>query len=200
MKTFWFVAVVACIAGANACYAQEAVDKAKAATFDNRMFAGPLGQKTYACFVRRYDASHLAQHPKQKVSAMTAGDSGGCAGRQDRQLLVPPRFQISPSSWQFRLQRLLRSCRCRKIRQRNPAWLRRRLRRRRHGVAMSEGRQVRANPAGANPDMGAQQPDDDASNDLVRRRRRDFPRRSRRAARMRGTGDRSQGARRIRRK
>ena len=34
------------------------------------MFAGPLGQKTYACFVRRYDAGHLAQHPKQKVSAM----------------------------------------------------------------------------------------------------------------------------------
>src|SRR6476620_3205792 len=70
MKTLWFVAVAACIAGANACYAQEAVDKAKAATFDNRMFAGPLGQKTYACFVRRYDAGHLAQHPKQKVSAM----------------------------------------------------------------------------------------------------------------------------------
>jgi hypothetical protein len=34
------------------------------------MFGGPLGAKTYACFVRRYDASHLAQHPKQKVSAM----------------------------------------------------------------------------------------------------------------------------------
>ena len=34
------------------------------------MFGGPLSQKTYACFVRRYDASHLAQHPKQKVSAM----------------------------------------------------------------------------------------------------------------------------------
>ena len=34
------------------------------------VIAGPLGQKTYACFVRRYDASHLAQHPKQKVSAM----------------------------------------------------------------------------------------------------------------------------------
>jgi len=44
MKTLWFVAVAACIAGANACYAQEAVDRAKAATFDNRMFAGPLGQ------------------------------------------------------------------------------------------------------------------------------------------------------------
>jgi hypothetical protein len=34
------------------------------------MFACPLGQKTCACFVRRYDASHLAQYPKQKVSAM----------------------------------------------------------------------------------------------------------------------------------
>jgi len=34
------------------------------------MFGGPLSQKTHACFVRRYDASHLAQHPKQKVIAM----------------------------------------------------------------------------------------------------------------------------------
>ena len=35
------------------------------------MFAGPLGQKTsYACFVRAYDAEHLARHPKQKVAAM----------------------------------------------------------------------------------------------------------------------------------
>ena len=42
------------------------VDKAKATAFDDRMFAGPLGQKTYACFVRRYDASHLAQHPSRK--------------------------------------------------------------------------------------------------------------------------------------
>src|SRR5262249_54099855 len=29
------------------------------------------GDKASACFVRRYDASHLAQHSKQKVSAMT---------------------------------------------------------------------------------------------------------------------------------
>jgi hypothetical protein len=50
--------------------AQEGVDKAKAAAFDNRMFAGPPGAKAYACFVRRYDANHLAQHPKQKVNAM----------------------------------------------------------------------------------------------------------------------------------
>jgi hypothetical protein len=34
------------------------------------MFGGPLSHTTYACFVRRYDASHVAQHPKQKVSAM----------------------------------------------------------------------------------------------------------------------------------
>jgi hypothetical protein len=34
------------------------------------MFAGALREKTYACFVRHYDASHLAQHPRQKVSAM----------------------------------------------------------------------------------------------------------------------------------
>lgn len=70
MKNFFFVAAVACIAGASATCAQEAVDKAKAVAFDTRMFAGPLGHKTYACFVRRYDAVHLAQHPKQKVSAM----------------------------------------------------------------------------------------------------------------------------------
>jgi hypothetical protein len=50
--------------------ALDAIDKAKAAAFDNRVFAAPLGQKTYACFVRRYDANHLTQHPRQKVSAM----------------------------------------------------------------------------------------------------------------------------------
>ena len=39
--------------------------------FDQRLFAGPAGAKTYACFVRHYDAIHLARHPKQKVNAMT---------------------------------------------------------------------------------------------------------------------------------
>ena len=28
------------------------------------------GNKAYACFVRRYDAEHLARHPKQKVASM----------------------------------------------------------------------------------------------------------------------------------
>jgi len=62
------LAAMASLAGHG--HAQDGVHKAKAASFDNKVFAAPLGQKTYACFVRRYDASHLAQHPKQKVSAM----------------------------------------------------------------------------------------------------------------------------------
>jgi hypothetical protein len=63
-------AAAASLAGIGPSHAQETIDKTKATAFDNRMFAGPLGQKTYACFVRRYDSRHLAQHPKQKVSAM----------------------------------------------------------------------------------------------------------------------------------
>ena len=70
MKFACIVAATVSIVAAHSCQAQEAVDKAKATAFDGRMFAGPLSQKTYACFVRRYDASHLALHPKQKVSAM----------------------------------------------------------------------------------------------------------------------------------
>lgn len=71
-RTFLVVALAAaaCAGALSAVQAQEAVDKAEAAAFDNRMFAGPPGAKAYACFVRRYDANHLAQHPKQKVSAM----------------------------------------------------------------------------------------------------------------------------------
>ncbi|CAN7729411.1 hypothetical protein LJR220_001820 [Bradyrhizobium sp. LjRoot220] len=63
-------AAIAFLAGNGPGLAQEGIDKTKAAAFDNQLFAGPLGQKAYACFVRRYDANHLAQHPKQKVSAM----------------------------------------------------------------------------------------------------------------------------------
>jgi hypothetical protein len=44
--------------------------KAETETFNARMYAGPPGNKAYACFVRRYDADHLARHPKQKVAAM----------------------------------------------------------------------------------------------------------------------------------
>jgi hypothetical protein len=39
--------------------------------FAKRMFAGSAPQpKGHACFVRRYDAAHMAQHPKQKVTVM----------------------------------------------------------------------------------------------------------------------------------
>ncbi|KWV59215.1 hypothetical protein AS156_31560 [Bradyrhizobium macuxiense] len=71
-RTFFVgaLAAAACASATLAVSAQDGVDKAKAAAFDNRMFAGPPGAKAYACFVRRYDADHLAQHPRQKVSAM----------------------------------------------------------------------------------------------------------------------------------
>ena len=46
-------------------------DAAKNEEFIKRLFAGPVGKnKSYACFIRQYDADHLARHPLQKVSAM----------------------------------------------------------------------------------------------------------------------------------
>jgi hypothetical protein len=42
-----------------------------AAGFAQRMFGAPVGsQRAEACFVRRYDAAHLAQHKRQKVTDM----------------------------------------------------------------------------------------------------------------------------------
>ncbi|QOZ27716.1 hypothetical protein [Bradyrhizobium sp. CCBAU 51753] len=70
LSSFVVLAVAACAGALSTARAQEAAGKAQAAAFDKRMFAGPLGAKSFACFVRRYDANHLAQHPKQKVSAM----------------------------------------------------------------------------------------------------------------------------------
>ena len=65
------LALVAATLLSNAAFAYEEVDKAKGAEFTKRMFAVPLGPKTtYACFVRTYEAEHLARHPKQKVAAM----------------------------------------------------------------------------------------------------------------------------------
>ena len=47
------------------------VDPAASAAFDKKLFAAPMdADMTYACFRRRYDAAHLAQHARQKVSAM----------------------------------------------------------------------------------------------------------------------------------
>ncbi|HZQ14297.1 MAG TPA: hypothetical protein VFB31_15950 [Pseudolabrys sp.] len=43
-----------------------------AGQYARRLFAQNLAPqaKSYACFVRRYDAAHMAQHPKQKVTVM----------------------------------------------------------------------------------------------------------------------------------
>ena len=73
VKRLWITSLAAAAVAAastTAVYAQGGVDKARAAAFDKRMFAGPIGQKSSACFVRGYDGSHLMQHPKQKVHAM----------------------------------------------------------------------------------------------------------------------------------
>lgn len=74
MKHFLFVAVIlAALSGPG--HAAEADDiretgKAEVEAFNARMYAGPPADKAYACFVRRYDAEHLARHPKQKVASM----------------------------------------------------------------------------------------------------------------------------------
>lgn len=65
-----FVALLAMLAGSQKATAQDAIDKTKAGAFDKRLFAGPLAKVNYACFVRAYDAEHLAKHPKQKVAAI----------------------------------------------------------------------------------------------------------------------------------
>jgi hypothetical protein len=53
--------------------AARADDEAKLKTdFSKRLFSGEVvkGKTSYACFVRRYDAAHLAKHPKQTVATM----------------------------------------------------------------------------------------------------------------------------------
>jgi hypothetical protein len=56
---------------ASAAVAQPDQEAAKVADFAQRMFATKsFESKTTACFVRTYDAAHLARHPKQTVSAM----------------------------------------------------------------------------------------------------------------------------------
>jgi hypothetical protein len=65
-KSACSAAAIASIIGADACHAQEGVE-AKATAFDGQIFAGMFGRKSYACFVRRYDANHL-------VAAENTGD------------------------------------------------------------------------------------------------------------------------------
>lgn len=51
-------------------HASDAIDQNRADTFDKNMFMRAPGDKASACFMRRYDAEHLARPPKQKVAAM----------------------------------------------------------------------------------------------------------------------------------
>jgi len=64
------ILVAACLTLlASAVGAARAKDDAD--DFAKRLFAvKSVGQKTYACFVRTYDAAHLAHHRKQKVGEM----------------------------------------------------------------------------------------------------------------------------------
>lgn len=73
--SFAFLCSIAVGATNGGGHAQE-VDKARAEAFTTRMFAGDPGKKAYACFIRRYDAEHLAHHPRQKVAAMKLLVSG----------------------------------------------------------------------------------------------------------------------------
>ena len=64
-------ALAAALVPALATVPAAAADRAADDGFAKRMFAGSLPDpKAYACFVRRYDAEHLRQHPLQKVSVM----------------------------------------------------------------------------------------------------------------------------------
>ncbi|WP_426408832.1 hypothetical protein [Bradyrhizobium ganzhouense] len=66
------LALVAFIGVARAEEADDIREASKTETeaFNARIYAGTPGKTAYACFVRRYDAEHLARHPKQKVAEM----------------------------------------------------------------------------------------------------------------------------------
>jgi hypothetical protein len=70
MKFLAALPLAAVLALPLAAHAEDGIPEAKTKAFDAKVFGGPIGDKAFACFVRRYDAGHLAQHRKQKVGAM----------------------------------------------------------------------------------------------------------------------------------
>lgn len=73
MGSLRFLAIVAGLAAAAASMPPpgRAAEAAADMDFAKRMFAGSVPDpKAYACFVRHYDAAHLAAHPLQKVGVM----------------------------------------------------------------------------------------------------------------------------------
>lgn len=69
--------------------------------FAKRLFAGGItaNDKTYACFVRTYDAAHLAKHPEQKVTVMKLLVTGEASPEDD----VEYRAQGHLTQYSFRL-------------------------------------------------------------------------------------------------
>ncbi|MCK1358264.1 hypothetical protein [Bradyrhizobium sp. 199] len=68
-------AVLALAALSSAAHAGDAdkvreTSNAEAEAFHARLYRGTPADKAYACFIRRYDAEHLARHAKQKVASM----------------------------------------------------------------------------------------------------------------------------------
>jgi hypothetical protein len=65
-------ALVLSLASGVAAAQSDELKAEEKAQFDKRMFGKEPAPKatTYACFVRRYDADHLARHPHQKVTSM----------------------------------------------------------------------------------------------------------------------------------
>ena len=61
--------LLAVVAGSGA----RAEEPRRTSSSPSGLFAADVSKqkKSYACFVRKYDAAHLANHPLQKVSAMT---------------------------------------------------------------------------------------------------------------------------------
>lgn len=68
------LAAVLTLAGGVAAAQTDEVKTEAKSDFDKRMFGHEPDPRanTYACYVRRYDADHLARHPHQKVTSMKA--------------------------------------------------------------------------------------------------------------------------------
>lgn len=67
------LATIATVAvGGAAARADDAAQADPSAQYAKRIFAGHFDAKgkSFACFARRYDAAHLARHPKQTVKRM----------------------------------------------------------------------------------------------------------------------------------
>jgi hypothetical protein len=68
----WATAITVVLGSTGLAAAETEVTAAEKAEFNKRMFGVEPAAKanTYACFVRTYDADHLARHPYQKVTSM----------------------------------------------------------------------------------------------------------------------------------